>query len=139
MAVSGIDQAAATTAAIEKLKATPNEAEAAWTEAAKRITLAADYHRDKEIGTAYVRLNDLYRRSLQIQDAKTALATQKELNKLLDLYRATTLNITTANATQSEEARAHLLNLGLGAPDDDLAELCRLAVSRIIELDAATK
>lgn len=46
----------------------------------------ADFNPETERGKAYARLNLIFLNSLKIQDYKTALATQKELNKLLDLY-----------------------------------------------------
>ncbi len=52
-----------------------------------RIQGVATYDRDAQLGSAILRLNDLYQRALTIQDVKTALAAQRELNKLLDLYR----------------------------------------------------
>lgn len=41
---------------------------------------------DEERGKAYARLNLIYLNSIKIQDYKTALAAQKELNKFLALY-----------------------------------------------------
>ncbi len=35
---------------------------------------------------AVTRINELYQRAVAVQDTKTALAAQRELNKLLDLY-----------------------------------------------------
>jgi len=40
-----------------------------------------------ERGKAIIRLNDLYYRSYKVQDFKTSLAAQRELNKLLSLTR----------------------------------------------------
>lgn len=42
--------------------------------------------RAREIGRALARLDDLYAKSLRIQDYKGCLATQKEINDLLALY-----------------------------------------------------
>lgn len=55
-------------------------------EARKRITVAADYTRDEQIGRAVMRLDDLYAKSIAGQDTRTALQAQRELNRLLDLY-----------------------------------------------------
>lgn len=102
-------------------------------EARRRLTVAADYSRDEQIGTAFVRLNDLYRRSLAVQDVKTALAAQRELNKLLHLYPVKGTDTAPAGGTAA--ARACLVALGLGPDDTDLAELCRRAAARIVELE----
>jgi len=57
----------------------PADAKAIVGEARKRITVAADYARDEQIGVAFMRLNDLYSKSVVAQDYRTALAAQKEL------------------------------------------------------------
>ncbi len=80
-------------------------------------------------------LNDLYRRALAIQDTKTALAAQKELNKLLELYRlagASAADGRRAVSAEIETARRHLTPLGLGDETTPLAELCRRAVLRVL-------
>ena len=87
--VSGLSEQAVAGACQQKLGMTPAKAKAAIRRARKLITLAADYNRDEQIGKAVVRLEDLYSRSLRVQDTKTALAAQKELNKLLALYPET--------------------------------------------------
>jgi len=57
-------------------------------EARQRITVAADYARDEQLGKAVMRLDDLYAKSIAAQDARTALQAQRELNRLLGLYWA---------------------------------------------------
>lgn len=126
-------------ASADKLDTTPQVLAAAVTEARRQITLAADFHRDREIGLAYKRLNEIFRRSLAIQDGKTALAAQKELNKLLRLYEpgpAGPVEVTTDGGSDAAAAREHLATLGLADEDEPLAELARLAVLRIVELNA---
>ncbi len=127
----------------EKLDVTDRTLDAALLEARRRITLAADYNRVDEIGTAYVRLNEVFRRALAIQDNKTALAAQRELCKLLRLYDAVSpaaggaggaADDRTAATEDAARARAHLVTLGLGEADESLTELARLAVLRIVEL-----
>ena len=49
-------------------------------EARKRITVAADYTRDEQIGRAVMRLDDLYAKSIAGQDIRTALQAQREGN-----------------------------------------------------------
>ena len=48
----------------------------------------AAHDRETMVGMAKVPLNDLFERAMQAGDLKTALAVQKELNALLDLYPA---------------------------------------------------
>jgi len=132
--VSGMGHAALDEA-LTKLGITAHDRPLALADARQRILLAAEYQRDEQTGIALVRLNDIYRRSLAIQDAKTALAAQKELNKLLDLYRAPPAAASGGNP-DIEMARRHLAGLKLAAPDAPLAELARLAVLKVIELTA---
>jgi hypothetical protein len=136
LARSAIDEA------VGKLGLSGDAASSAIAEARMRIAIAARWDRNDQLGTALVRLNDIYRRSLASQDAKTALAVQKELNRLLDLYRAAAPSPQAVgdrpspNASATVEmaaARAHLTPLGLGNERTSLAELCRLAVLRIIK------
>ncbi|HUU59386.1 MAG TPA: hypothetical protein VMZ50_07575 [Phycisphaerae bacterium] len=51
-----------------------------------KITVAADYARDEQVGTAVMRLNDLYAKSIAGRDTRAALQAQRELNRLLALY-----------------------------------------------------
>ena len=55
-------------------------------EARQRITVAADYARDEQLGKAVMRLDDLYAKSIAAKDTRTALQAQRELNRLLGLY-----------------------------------------------------
>lgn len=57
-------------------------------EARKKITLAADFVRDEQLGVAITRLNNIYARAIREMDNKTALQAQRELNKLMGLYNA---------------------------------------------------
>ena len=65
---------------------TPDQARQMVSESRKRITVAADYTRDEQIGKAVMRLEDLYAKSMAAQDIRTALQAQRELNRLLSLY-----------------------------------------------------
>jgi hypothetical protein len=70
---------------------------------------------------------------LTIQDTKTALAAQREINRLQDLGAAAHLaGQAGADAAELDEARRHLAPLALAPPDTPLPELCRLAVLRIL-------
>jgi hypothetical protein len=57
-------------------------------EARQRITVAADFTRDEQLGKAITRLDDLYAKSVTAHDTRTALQAQRELNRLLGLYAA---------------------------------------------------
>lgn len=63
-----------------------NSAKRVVAEARQRITVAADYARDEQLGKAVMRLDDLYAKSIAAQDTRTALQAQRELNRLLGLY-----------------------------------------------------
>lgn len=133
---SGMPPEAAAQALQEKLGASASEAKAAVRAAETRIVLAANYDRTKELGTAIARLNDLYRRAVGIQDTKTALAIQRELNKLMDLYTTPVADDTESSREPQEIAlaRKYLDNLNLGDRNLPLPELCRRAAAEIIFL-----
>ena len=65
----------------------PSQAKRAVSEARKRLTLAADYTRVEQLGSAITRLQNLYAVAIEGGDIRTALQAQKELNKLMNLYR----------------------------------------------------
>lgn len=133
--VSGMTTEAAATTLHSKLGVTVTKAAAVAKKAEKKIVLAANYDRTRELGTAIARLNDLYRRAVAIQDTKTALQIQRELNKLLDLYDRP-LPGEAGDVTDDEKAlaRRYLEGLGLGDAETPLAELCRRAAARILEV-----
>lgn len=138
MLVSGVSAVQAQAVAVEKMGQTPAVAVKLVAEARRRLTVAADYDRDEQVNTAYLRLNDLYARSLKVQDVKTALAAQKELSKLLALYASAGPLVAAGpvgDGADAAAARAHLIGLGLAADDAPLAELARLAVLRLCELE----
>lgn len=124
-------------ACVEKLGLSETKAKKAVDEAISCITLAADYDRKVEIGKAIIRLDDIFEKSMRVQDQKNALATQKEVNKLLDLYA-------TPDRTESEDThdennaldtvREYLLPLELGDDETPTVELARLAALKIMEL-----
>ena len=107
-------------------------------DARRKITLAADYARDEQIGIAIKRLNDLYRRSLKGQDYKTGISCQKELNKLMGLYQiseAETPDEPSETDETLDQIRAHLIPLALAPDDYPLAEHARIAAERIREIE----
>lgn len=139
MLVSGMTLDATITTLKEKIGVAAKKAESIAKKAQKKIILAAHYDKTKELGTAIARLNDLYRRAVAIQDTKTALAIQREINKLLDLYdKPTDTAATDITDSENELARRYLANLGLGDESTPLPELCRRAAAKIIALQATT-
>jgi hypothetical protein len=138
MMVSGLSSDAVLAALTSKLGLTPAAAKATVEDAEKRIVLAANYDRTRELGTAIARLNDLYRRAVAIQDTKTALQTQRELNRLLNLYEPPAdATLTQADADTIEaHSRRYLDSLALGDASTPLPELCRRAAARILALES---
>ncbi len=136
--ISGVDAEKAAEAAIAKLGHTSESAAELVDRARRRIAVAADYHRPTELGTAYLRMHDLYRRSLVVQDVKTALAAARELNKLLDLYKPPPADPTAASGHNPDvaAAAAHLAGvLGPAAKGADLPEMARIAAATILSLE----
>jgi len=137
--VSGVGRSTITEA-VGKLGLAGDAAATAIAEAQTRIAIAARWDRNEQMGTALVRLNDCYRRALGSEDAKTALAVQREINRLLTLSAppapdpAPLGTAMSAAATDSDAAaaRAHLAALGFEDEGISLAEMCRLTVLRVI-------
>ncbi len=123
-----------------KLGIAPDVAAAAITRARRRLALAAGFNFAEELGKAVKRLNQLYRRVLQDKDYRAALACQRDLNRLMGLYEAQAKEQaadTSIMAADHEAAKRQLSPLALHDGDAPLAELCRLAVGRIVELEQA--
>lgn len=116
--------------------ADPETARQVVADARKRITVAADYARDEQIGRAVLRLDDLYAKSIAGQDARTALQAQRELNRLLDLYAGP--RHASAAGDDAGELRkqldlvaGHLVPLGLVGEGYPVEEHARLAADLI--------
>jgi hypothetical protein len=130
--VAGKSIDATTTAIAERYHLNHDTARQLTDWALTQITLAANYDRTHELGTAITRLNDLYRRSIALQDTKTALAIQRELNRLLNLYPTEPPPTTTTHENPEVSlARDYLAPLKLGPTDLPLSELCRRAAARL--------
>lgn len=135
--VSGIAPADLRSACTEKLGVDADDVDAVIAEARQRITVAADYDRDEEVGKAVTRLNDLYARALRSQDVRTSLAAQRELNRLLGLYQPPPESQDEGDDTSARElaaVREHVAPLGLGKSNASTVELVRLAVAEILRL-----
>jgi len=74
-------------AAVAKLGMTADAARVSVAEAVRRIKLAAEFNPDEELGQSLTRLRQLYRQAVAIQDTKTALAVNREMNRLMMLTR----------------------------------------------------
>ncbi len=139
--VSGMSQADLESACVMKLGLEPERVASAVAEARRRLTRAADYNRDEQLGTAITRMNDLYARAVRTGDLKTALTAQREINKLMDLYREAIggegpeAEHADPEGAQAELAaiRRHLLPLGLAAESYPLREHARIAADLIRE------
>ena len=124
---------------VEKLGLSEADARAAIEQALQEITLAADFDRREQIGKAVIRLEDIYEKSMRVQEQKNALATQKEISKLLGLYPVADQDTADTQEENSvlDEIREYLLPLELGKPEVSTLELVRLATYRIYELMGA--
>ena len=143
--VSGLSGADLETACVAKLDVDPSLVKDVIAEARKRLTLAAEYNRDELLGTALTRLNDLYSRCIRAgadgngPNLAKALDVQREINRLVGLYRQTSLlpgQGTEGGGEASDELRAigeHLLPLGLADENHPLREHARLAAQSIRE------
>lgn len=118
-------------------KATPAQAKKAIAEAGKRIAVAANFDKVQQVGVAIRRLNDLFAISIEMGEAKTALATQRELNKLMRLYEApppgedSTAPASTEAEQELQTTRDHLAPLNLANQGAPVSELARLAAAKI--------
>ena len=140
---SGATQSAARDYATQTAQLDPAAAARHVDEAARRIALAASYDKQQELGTAYTRLNMLFQRANGGQDFKSALAAQKELNRLLSLYSAPAGSTPgdpaeTGNAdaaTELDAVRSHLEPLQLADAGSSVEELARLAALSVLGAD----
>ena len=140
--VSGIGQADLENACVMKLGVEPQDVSAVIAEARRRLTRAAEYNRDEQLGTAITRMNDIYARAIRASDIKTALTAQREINKLLDLYTEAAKPAGSEDSDEGEgdgvaaelaAIRGHLLPLALAADSYPLREHARIAAELIRE------
>jgi hypothetical protein len=141
--VSGLSHADLTAVCVSKLGVPPERVADIIAQTRRKLTLAADYNRDEQIGTAVTRLNDIYSRAIREQDTKVCLAAQKELNKLLDLYRMTAEHADYGSGNDEADSEtaavaAHLLPLKLVPETHPLREHARVAAEMVRQHLAAT-
>lgn len=146
MLTSGMSRDAIEETAVAKMGLTPPDARRLVDAARRKLTLAANYNRDERLGEAITRLDDCYKKSLSIQDVKTCLGVQRELNKLLALYSpppapapaagdasaAGTGEAAAELRAELDAARRHLAPMFSNGEKLPLSELCRLAAGRIL-------
>lgn len=119
--------------ALQRIGLQPAAAVAAMEAARLHLAAVAGYDAVEQLGTALTRLNDIYRRSLAVHDVKNALATQKELNKLLSLARFRAPDAEHGGpAGELAAVRQYLEPLGLADSETPVAELARLAVAQLV-------
>ena len=130
-----------------KLDVRPDDVKDLIQKAELRIIETANFDKDKELGTAINRLNDIYRKAIMVRDIKTALQAQREIDKLQDLYREEgdqgAIEGDTSGALHAEkELQAiaeHLLPLELADSSYPLREHARIASERIREAQSFEK
>ena len=134
---SGITPAVAAEAARSKMGVADDQADDAVEVARQKIMAAAETNREGEAGMAYVRLHALYKAAITGKDLKTALAAQRELNKLLSLYpgagddEPVPVDDTGDPAATLQAIADHLLPLGLAPSDYPIVEHARIAAATI--------
>ncbi len=101
------DRASIVGACLNKLNIDPADVDAAIDAAKTKLTRAADYHRDHELGLALTRLHECYQRAVSVQDTKTAIIAQREINKLLDLYPASPTGYAVTSPDDNGEGDSH--------------------------------
>lgn len=89
----------------------------------------------EEIGRARIQLEELYAASLATGDLKTALASRKELSKILHLYETTNTSALDEEMQTMTESlvREHLEGLGVTDVGLPLEELARGVALYVIE------
>lgn len=135
--INGMSTEAATGFCIQQ-GVSPDQVGQIVEDARKRITVAADYTRDEQLGKAVMRLEDLYAKSMAAHDIRTALQAQRELNRLLSLYADERRadpgdddSDTAISRKQLELIAAYLVPLKLADASYPVEEHARLAAETI--------
>ncbi len=112
-----------------------DEAAALVAESRTKLTLAADYAKDEQVGTAITRLNDLYAKSVKDGDFKTALQAQREMNRLMNLYVPDEIDGASQRESEAEQRlsliESYISPLELTDSRYPLEEHCRVAAEII--------
>ena len=101
-----------------------------------KVTLAADYSREEQVGTAISQLNDLYAKSIIAKDPRTALQARRELNRLMGLYGDSPGETPTGQNVEElvqtiETIKGYLIPLGLADESYPIQEQVRIAADII--------
>jgi hypothetical protein len=115
---------------INTLRMSDDDAATTISEARKKLTLAADYVRDEQLGTAITRFNDLYSKAISERDFKTALQAQDKLCKLMGLFNSNKDNNGNDNddsARRLELIEQYILPLKLTSENYPVEEHVRVA------------
>lgn len=118
----------------------PREARTVAALAREQIATAADTDRREEIGLEKIRLDKIYEIAIAMKDYKIAMKALRERSRLLGLTR---VNEEKCDAdrffetSEQEEARQYLESLELFDPGLPMAELCRMAAKKIIDLTSS--
>ncbi len=126
---------------LESLKqqnVSPDKSKDLLEQAKRSIAIASDYDQSEQIGKAITRINEIFKLAQATKDIKTALQAQRELNKLLGLYKAERKQIDTGPdptdlQAQLDEIAAHLLPLQLTDETYPLSEHARIAAHEVIK------
>lgn len=125
------------TACREQLGIPEKNIEKAIAEARRQITVAADYHRDEEIGKSIIRYEDIYHQACKSKELKLALNAEKARVALLGLSSAEKVEVTEntvgVESVELEAIRQHLEPLELAPVGTPLLELARLAALKVTE------
>jgi len=106
-------------------------------EARRRLTIAADYNRDEEIGLAIARFNDCYKQAYDQEETGKAIQAERERCKLLDLYQpAEAGGVGDELRGELDRALAHLVALKLTKAEAPIDEHARRAAAEIVTLRA---
>lgn len=131
LVLNGLDDEQIHSAAREQLGMKPPAIDSAIKAARRKITLAADFRRDEQLGLAIRRLHHCYATAHSVGDVKAAIGAQKALNGLLNLARMPAIS-DSADESLSEYVQAHL-GPHIPEAEGDVYELIRLAALRLTD------
>ena len=145
--VSGLGKKEIRQVCEEKFEINSDDIEDFINKAQVKIIETSDFNKEKEVGTAVIRLNHIYSKAIASGDIKTALQTQRELDKLQGLYKdegapGANEGDTGGILEAEKELQAiaeHLLPLELADSSYPLREHARIASERIREAQSFGK
>ena len=141
--INGVAAESAELVCVTQFGMSAQDAKDIVSDARRRITVAADYTRQEQIGTAVMRLNDLYSKSIAAKDVRVALQAQRELNRLYGLYgdsnepqQPEQSEEGSGAASELEAVRGHLVPLGLAPAEYPVSEHARIAAAIVMSAQA---